>query len=93
MLLLGIYVGVCIYMCVFKVVLTYSRFTTRKMIYCNTWDTLLVSAELLVYGGKPTIIGIGWIKSAHTKNRSDVWYRLLNWADTNIVIFCSGPPK
>jgi hypothetical protein len=31
--------------------------------------------------------------SADTKNRHDVWYRPLKWADTNIVIFGSGPLK
>jgi hypothetical protein len=58
----------------------------------DTSNPLLVSVVL----SRPIrkigmMFGIGCLKSVDTKNRHNVWYRPLKWADTNIVIFGSGP--
>jgi hypothetical protein len=66
------------------------------MIYCNTCRLVTLADtnnDRLTTRYQQSIIGIGCLKSADTKNRHDVWYRPLKWADMNIVIFGSGPLK
>jgi hypothetical protein len=39
------------------------------------------------------LLVVVFLKTTDTKDRRDFWYQPLKWADTNIVIFGTGPYK